>query len=146
MIAPMSRKTSPRSPWSLPMFRFPSFLDEREEEGWPEHFSEPSGLSVYEDEKHVTIEAAVPGLTPEEIDMTFDKGILWIKGEKKETPESSGTKYYRKALSFFSYRIAVPGGIDEDQSPEATCQNGVLRVVFTKAVLAEPRKIFIRCE
>ncbi len=137
----MSRKDTHRTPWS---FRFPNFLDEREEEGWPEHFSEPSGLSVYEDEKHVTIEAAVPGLKPDEIDMTFDKGILWIKGDKKETPESATKKFYRKALSFFSYRIAVPGNIDEDQTPEATCDHGVLRVVFTKALLSEPRKILIK--
>jgi HSP20 family protein len=139
----MSRKTAPRTSWSFPMFRFPHFLDEREEEGWPEHFSEPSGLSVYEDDKHVTIEAAVPGLEPQEIDMTFDKGILWIKGEKKEIPEDGSRKYYRKALSSFSYRIAVPGNIEEDHSPAATCHNGVLRVVFTKALLSEPRKIFI---
>lgn len=140
----MSRKAPERSSWSFPMFRFPNFLDEREEEGWPEHFSEPSGLSVYEDEKHVTIEAALPGLTPDEIDMTFDKGILWIKGEKKENLESSSKKYYRKALSSFSYRIAVPGTIDEDQTPEAFCQSGVLHVVFTKAHHSEPRKITIR--
>ncbi len=137
----MSRKVPQRSSWS--MFRFPNFLDEREEEGWPEHFSEPSGLSVYEDEKYVTIEAAVPGLEASEIDMTFDKGILWIKGEKKET-ENTSRKYYRKALSFFSYRITVPGNIDEDQTPEATCSLGVLRVVFSKAHLSEPRKILIK--
>lgn len=140
----MSRKVSQRSSWSFPMFRFPNFLDEREEEGWPEHFSEPSGLSVYEDDKHVTIEAAVPGLEPTDIDMTFDKGILWIKGEKKETAENPSRKYYRKALTFFSYRITIPGNIDEDQTPEATCSLGVLRVVFSKAHLSEPRKIVIR--
>lgn len=126
------------------MLRFPNFLDEREEEGWPEHFSEPSGLSVYEDEHHVTIEAAVPGLKPDEIEMTFDKGILRIKGERKEPADSSTKKYYRKALSFFSYRIAVPGNIDEDQTPEASCQDGVLRVVFSKALSSEPRKILIK--
>ena len=140
----MSRKVPHRTPWSFPMFRFPNFLDEREEEGWPEHFSEPSGLSVFEDEKTVTIEAAVPGLKPDEIDMTFDKGILWIKGEKKETDENSNRKYYRKALSTFSYRIAVPVSIDDDQTPEATYEQGVLRIVFTKALLSEPRKILIR--
>ena len=140
----MARKAVQRTPWLFPMFRFPNFLDEREEEGWPEHFSEPSGLSVYEDDKYVTIEAAIPGLEPDEIDMTFDKGILWIKGEKKAAPENTTRKYYRKALSFFSYRIAVPGNVDEDHAPEATCEHGVLQVVFTKAVLSEPRKILIR--
>jgi HSP20 family protein len=140
----MSRKDPQRSSWSFPMLRFPSFLDEREEEGWPEHFSEPSGLSVFEDEKHVTIEAAVPGLEPSDIDMTFEKGILWIKGEKKETTQDQSKKYYRKALNVFSYRIAVPGNIDEDQAPDATYKLGVLRVVFTKALSSKPKKIVIK--
>ncbi len=138
----MSRKAFPKSFWSFPIFRFPSFLEENEEEGWPEHFSEPSGLSVFEDDKHVTIEAAVPGLNPEEIEMTFEKGILWIKGEKKEAEKNK--KYYRKALSSFSYRIAVPGNIDEDAQPEATCHQGILRIIFTKTSKSEPKKIPIK--
>ncbi len=137
----MARKPAPRSFWSFPMFRFPfSFLEEGDE-SWLENFSEPSGLSVSEDEKHVYVEAAVPGLKPEEIEMTFDKGILWIKGEKQEEDENKNKKYYRKALKTFSYRIAVPGNIDESKQPEATCKHGILRVTFTKTSKSESRRI-----
>lgn len=141
----MSRKDNPRS-WLFPMFRFPSFLEEREEEGWPEHFSEPSGLTVFEDDKSVTIEAAVPGVKPEEIDMTFERGILWIKGERKEEAEDKSKKFYRKAVSSFSYRIAVPGNIDEEKQPEARCHEGILRVVFSKTSKPAPRKIQVKNE
>lgn len=101
----------------MPTLCFPSFLEKPEEERWLEQFSEPSGLSaglsVFEDEKHVTIKADLPGLKAEEIEMSFERGILWIKGEKKEEEEEKSKKYYRKALSSFSYRISVPGNIDE---------------------------------
>lgn len=141
----MSRKIAPRSLWSFPMLRFPfSLLEEGQEEGWVQDFSEPAGLSVFEDKNKVYIEAAVPGLKPDEIEMTFDKGILWIKGEKKEESENKSKKYYRKALSTFSYRIAVPGNIDDDKQPEAICKNGILRVVFSKTTHGKPKKIAIK--
>lgn len=140
----MSRKMTPRSNWLFPMLRFPSFLEEPDEERWLEQFSEPSGLSVFEDDKNVTIEAALPGLKAEEIEMTFERGILWIKGEKKEEEEEKNKKYYRKALSSFSYRISVPGDIDENEEPEATYNDGILRVVFKKTAKSEPKKIAIK--
>ena len=118
-------------------------MDE-DEEGWMENVSEPSGLSVSEDGEHVYVEAALPGLKPEEIEMTFDKGILWIKGEKKEEAVDKAKKFYRKALNTFSYRIAVPGNIDESISPEALYKNGILRVSFSKTTKTQPKKIPIK--
>ena len=141
----MTRKLAPRSFWSFPVPRFPALFDE-EEEGWLENYSEPSGLSVSEDDTHVYVEAAVPGLKSDEIEMTFDQGILWIKGEKKEETEDKTKKYYRKALSSFSYRIAVPGNIDLSSQPSATCKNGVLRVTFVKTSKSQPKKIPIKTE
>jgi len=127
------------------MLRFPfSIFEEGEEEGWMQDFSEPSGLSVSEDDNNVYIEAAVPGLKPDDIEMTFDKGILWIKGEKKEESENKNKKFYRKAMGTFSYRIAIPGNIDEAKLPEATCTHGVIRIVFPKTKLAQPKKIPIK--
>lgn len=143
----MSRKHLPRSPWSFPTMRFPfSFLEEGDEEGWLQDFSDPSGLSVYEDEKNVIVEAALPGLKTDDIEMTFDKGILWIKGEKKEEEKGKDKKYYRKALSTFSYRVAVPGEIDEQVEPEALFKDGMLKVIFPKSSKREPKRIGIKKE
>ncbi len=79
----MSRKLVPNTFLSFPTMRFPFSLFDDEEEGWPQEFADTSGLSVYEDENNVYIEAALPGIRPEEIEMTFDKGVLWVKAEKK---------------------------------------------------------------
>lgn len=139
----MKEKGLPRPFRFFPAYRFPSLFEDFEE-GWLENYSEPSGISVSEDDSHIFIEAAVPGLKPEEIEMTFEKSILWIKGEKKEEIEDKNKKYYRKAMSAFSYRIAVPGNIDESKQPEASCKNGVLRVVFSKTTKSQPKKIPIK--
>lgn len=141
----VTRKHLPRSVWSFPSMRFPfSLFEENEDEGWLQDFSDPSGLSVYEDDNHVYVEAALPGLKAEEIEMTFEKGVLWIKAERKEEVEDKNKKFYRKATSNFSYRVAVPGDVDENHEPEARFANGMLKVIFSKSKKIEPKKIQIK--
>src|SRR5690349_6402523 len=84
-----------------------------------------SGLSVSEDDKNVYIEAAVPGIDPKDVEVTFDKGVIWIRGEVADE-EKEVKKYYRKSSNAFSYRVAVPGDIDPNTEPEAICKNGVI--------------------
>lgn len=106
--------------------------------------STPSGLTVSEDEKSVYIEAQVPGVDADKVDVTYEKGILWIRGQQEE--EEKNKKYYRKAASQFSYRVAVPGDVDESKEPEAICKNGVMRVVFSKKPEVQPKKITVKRE
>lgn len=130
-------------PWSF--WRFPalrSFWDWDEEEEWSLSATAPSGLSISEDDKNVYVTAALPGVDPKDVEVTFDKGILWIKGENKE--EEKGRKYYRKATNAFSYRVAVPGDIDPKAEPSATCKNGVMTVTFAKSAMAQPKKIAVK--
>lgn len=76
-MAEENKKLFPRS-------RFPFSLFENVDDDWDFHeFTSPSGLSVSEDAQNVFIEAALPGIKSDEIDLFFDKGILWIKAEKK---------------------------------------------------------------
>jgi HSP20 family protein len=138
----MNHKTAQRSLLSFP--RFPFSLFDEEEEGWLQEFSDASGLSVYEDENSVYVEAAVPGIKPEEIETTFDKGVLWVKAEKREEEKDKNKKYYRKAVTAFSYRIAVPGNIDESKQPDASCKNGILKITFPKAQKTMAKKIPVK--
>lgn len=129
-----NKKMEPRSFWSFPRLRFPFSLFENVDDDWDlQEFSSPSGLSVSEDDEHIYIEAAMPGIKSDEIEMIFDKGVLWMKGEKREESEDKKRKFYRKAMRSFSYRVAVPGDIDETKEPHATCKNGVLKIAFQKA-------------
>ena len=65
-----------------------------------------SGLSVSEDDKHVYVEASVPGVDPEKIEVSYDKGVLWIRGQQEE--KENDRKYYRKASASFYYRMDIP--------------------------------------
>lgn len=133
----MSFDLAPTSFWRFPTIR--GFWDDDEELGLS---SQPSGISISEDTTHVFVEVALPGINPKDVEVTFDKGIVWVKGEKKE--EEKEKKYYRKATSSFSYRVAVPGDIDLSVEPEATSEHGMMKITFTKAKQSQPKKINVK--
>lgn len=126
--------------WPLPQ-RLAEMI---EDEDWSGLSANPGGLSVSEDEKHVFVEAAVPGVDPKAIEITFDKGMLWIKGEGRQEDEDKKKKYYRRASSSFSYRLAVPGELDQNNEPEADIKHGIVKVTFAKAPQAQPKKIQVK--
>ncbi len=125
---------------TFPSLRVPSFWDEDDE--LMTAGNTPSGLSVSEDEKNVFVETALPGVDPKDVEITFDKGILWVKGETQQ--EEKKKKYYRKATSAFSYRVAIPGDVDPNVEPEATCKNGVMTITFAKSPASQPKKIAVK--
>lgn len=103
-----------------------------------------NNVTISEDDKNVYVDAAVPGVNPQDIDVTFDHGVLWIRGESQSKEEGKKKKYYSKASTAFSYKIAVPGDVDQKATPQATCDNGVVEVTFPKSAEAAPKKISVK--
>ena len=140
----MANTLQPRSFWNFPTITFPSLIDEMEDlfatKIWPST-NLMQGLNVSEDDKNVYIEAAVPGVDPKDVDVTYEKGILTVKAEKKE--EERGKTYHRKATRSFFYRV-TPGDVDLKKEPEATCKNGIMAITFAKVPEAKPKKIAVK--
>ena len=122
----------------LQLMRWPAIWDE---EGMTPSVND-NNLDVYETENEVVVRANVAGVDQKKVDITFEKGVLWIQAEE-ETEEKEGKKYYRMATRSYSYKVAVPGNIDLKQDPEAVVENGVVRVTFKKAEEAKPKKITV---
>lgn len=133
----MAYELIPSSFWKFPSF---SYFDE--EEDLIPSTSTLSGLTISEDANNIYIEATVPGIEPKNVEITFDKGVLWVKAEKKE--EEKGKKYYRRATSSFSYRLLVPGQIDQSKEPQAKIKNGVATIAFAKVPEAKPKRIAVK--
>lgn len=130
----------PRSFWELPISRASSLWEDLIEETRLDTI--PSGLSVSEDDKNFYVDAALPGIDPKDIDVTFDRGILHVSGNIKE--EEKNKKFYRKATSSFSYHVTAPEGIDTKKEPEVTYRNGMMQAVFKKIVQSKPKKIEVK--
>ena len=130
----------PRSLMSFPGLGLSSLMDD---DSLAFTSSLPNGLSLAEDDKHVYVEAAVPGVDAKDIDITFDKGVLRIVAESN-TEEREGKKYFRRATSSFSYQVAIPSEIDMNSEPEAEVKNGIMHVTFAKSAKVQPKKIAVK--
>ena len=125
----------------LQIMRWPSIWDDEELTSTVAD----SNLDIYETANEVVVRANVAGIALDKVDITFEKGILWIRGEE-ETEQKEGKKYYRKATRSYSYKVAIPGNIDAKTEPEAVVENGVVKVTFTKAEEAKPKKITVKAK
>lgn len=129
---------------SFPSMRIPSIWND--EDIWETTPVSSNGLSISEDENNVFVEAALPGIEPKDVEITFQDGYLWIHGESKEEEKDKAKKYYRHSSKSFSYRVAVPGEINEDVEPEASSKNGIMMVTFAKSPKKQPKKIQIKAK
>lgn len=102
-----------------------------------------SGVNLYEDERMLYLEAALPGIKPEEIQVTFDRGGVSIEG--KASSEKKKIKHHIQSSKSFSYWVPFPSGkVEEKTTPEAVMENGILTLSFPKIQERGPIKIEVR--
>lgn len=121
-----------------------SWVGNRAWNGTPGGWMEPS-LDVYETPENVVVKAIVPGVKPDEVEITVKGNYLAISGESKEEIESKDKNYLRREtrLGTFSRVIELPDGLETDKA-EAKFENGVLNISFPKAEEVKPRTIKVR--
>lgn len=129
----------PQDFWRFPTMTIPSFMEDIDELFPTSNLL--NGLSISEDDKNVYVESAVPGVDPKEVEVTFDKGVLTVKAEKKE--EEKGKTYQRRATRSFFYRVLIRD-VDQKAEPKATYKNGMMTITFAKTPKAKPKKIAVK--
>lgn len=108
-------------------------------------FSGETGVSLYDKGNQVIVEVDMPGITDiDEVEITLEKNILSIRGEKKEDKEDKEKKYYRRSSRTFSYRLTLPTNANLDKDPEATFEHGVMKIKFEKIAGGQTRKIQVK--
>ncbi len=108
----------------------------------------PFPLDVFATENELTVLAAVPGMDPEQLDISIDKGQVTLKGEVPDVATSEEAReatWYLHELprGAFQRTLSVPFEIDSDRA-EATFDNGMLRLTLPKAEAARPKQIKVR--
>ena len=90
-------------------------------------------LDVNEDEKHVNVALEVPGLEPDNLDISVNGNMLTVQGEKHEEKEDKGKDYYHAERRFGTFRrtVELPNNTDTD-SIQADYKDGVLRITAKK--------------
>jgi HSP20 family protein len=90
-------------------------------------------IDISETEKEITISAELPGLEPEDIDISLDRNTLTISGEKRAEKEERGKRFFRVERSYGSFHrsIPLPEDVEEDKI-DAIFKRGVLKVKLPK--------------
>lgn len=96
------------------------------------------------DELHVSAE--LPGLKPEDVNVTVENGVLTISGEKRqeiqEGKEDENHYLFERRYGRFERSFTLPRSVNADQV-KARFENGILTVSLPKAEAAKPRKVQI---
>jgi HSP20 family protein len=98
-------------------------------------------LDITETEKNVEVKAELPGLERKDIDITLDRDLLVIKGEKKVEKEEKDRYYHRVERRYGSFcrSVRLPAKV-ADKKIDATFKDGVLTITLPK-VAGEVKKI-----
>lgn len=101
------------------------------------------GLNIYETDKNIVAEVALPGIPEEKVDLSIDDGVVRISASDEKREEDKGNrKYFMSSMAqTYNYAFRLPEGISEDQEPGAVLHNGVLTLTFKKVEQVAPKKI-----
>lgn len=102
-------------------------------------------LDVSEDQDNYIVKASIPGVNPEDIDITMNNDVLTISGESKSEDEREEGQWHLRERRYgrFSRSLRLPATINSEKI-EATCENGVLKLQLPKAEETKPRRIAVR--
>lgn len=102
-------------------------------------------LNVYETDTAFEVSAALPGMNKEDIEISFNSGVLNISGERKMNKEENGRRYHRIESRFgqFSRSLPLPGDVVDQDKITANYENGVLNVTIPKVKDKAAKKIKI---
>jgi len=101
-------------------------------------------LDVTTSDDAVTIEAALPGIKPEDVDITVENGTVTITGKTASERSAEEGSYVVQEIrrGNFSRSVTLPNGLEPDKA-KATFENGILRLEIPRAEQLKPRQIRI---
>jgi HSP20 family protein len=102
----------------------------------------PVDVSMSSDE--LVVEAQLPGLKPDDVEITLENGTLTIRGETAADREERNDDYLVREIrrGTFSRSITLPNGLQADNA-SASFENGTLTLRIPKAEEVKPRQIRI---
>jgi HSP20 family protein len=101
-------------------------------------------VDIQEEEGRFVLRADVPGVKPDDIEVTMENGLLTITGSREETKreEKEGYRRVERVAGRFFRRFTLPDTADSE-GISAKCNNGVLEVVIPKHERVMPRRISV---
>lgn len=104
-------------------------------------------VNITEDQEAYYIRAELPGVKKEDIELSVEKDVVVIGGERKPEETGENVTYHRREREIGQFRRAIrlPGAMNADKV-EAAFKNGILTIKLPKAEEAKPRQITVKAE
>ena len=101
-------------------------------------------VDIREEAERYVLQADIPGVSREAVDITLDDGVLTIRGERNREAEETGREYRRseRVHGAFTRQFTLPDTVDAEHI-SATVTNGVLEIAIAKAGKPQPKKISV---
>jgi len=102
-------------------------------------------INILEKDDSMQITADLPGLNPEDVEVTVEQGVLNIRGERKFEEAAEGETFHRveRLYGVFERSFTLPNSIDTDKI-EAKFNNGVMVLTLPKREESKPRSVKIK--
>lgn len=104
-------------------------------------------LDLVETKNDLVVKAEVPGMEPNDIDISLSDGVLTIKGEKKQEKEEKEADYHliERCYGAFTRSLRLPKEVQSDKI-SASYKDGILKVILPKSEEAKKKEIRIKVE
>lgn len=102
-------------------------------------------MDVIEKKDSVIVRTEIPGMKPDDIDISISGDTLTVRGEKhtEEKKEIEGYLHQERTYGKFSRMITLPFHVKQAKA-DATYENGVLEVRLAKAEESKAQKITVK--
>jgi HSP20 family protein len=102
-------------------------------------------LDVCETENEFVIKAALPGVKPDDVQITIHGDTLTIRGESKAEEEKKGEHWHLRERRFgvFQRSLSLSAPVNSDKA-QADFEHGVLTLTLPKSESAKPRQIKVK--
>lgn len=104
-------------------------------------------VNVWLSETGAIVEAEIPGMEIDDLELSVLNDVLSIKGKRNPDKLKEGERYYRQERGYgdFTRNIKLPFGVDGD-NVTASLENGTLQINLPRTNADRPRKITLRSE
>ncbi len=101
-------------------------------------------LDVEEDDDKFTLHIELPGVTPDDVDVSIEESVLTIAGQRDfyQDKNANGFRRVERRFGRFHRAIRLPDRVDSDKV-DATYKDGLLTITVPKAESAKPRRVKI---
>lgn len=104
-------------------------------------------VDMYQTDNDVVVKASLPGVSPENVEISITGDTLTIKGEIKQEQETKREHYFRQERRYgsFSRSLTIPTMVQTDKA-EAVFEHGVLTLTIPKAEEIKPKTIKVKAK